>query len=94
MPERHFDLFALLAFMPAASLVVVWMYVQGFDGWGRWGAAPLLLVPVLVSLPLTLAGARRIHGERTAGSIRTATILLTTVAAIPLIWFAWRLVVS
>jgi hypothetical protein len=91
MPEKRFDLFTLLAFLPGSSFVLMWVYVQGFDGWGRWGAAPLLLVPVLLSVPITLAGALRVREERTRGSIRTATVVLTILAALPLLWFATRL---
>jgi len=94
MPDKRFDLFTFLAFIPTASFVVLWVYVQGFDGWGRWGAAPLLLVPVLLSLPITIAGVLRLYTQRTRGSMKTATKLLTGLAAIPLLWFAWRLVVS
>lgn len=94
MPDKRLDPFTILAIIPTASLVILRVYVQGFDGWGRWGAAPLLLLPVLVSLPITIAGASRLYTQRTRGSMRTSTALLTGVAAIPLLWFAWRLLVS
>lgn len=94
MPDNRFDLFTLLAFIPTASLVGLQVYVRGFDGWGRWGAAPLLLIPVLLSIPITVAGVLRLQRERTSGSLRTPTMLLTGVAALPLLWFAWRLLVS
>lgn len=94
MPERRFDWFTLLAFLPTATFAVSWFYVRGFDGWGRLGAAPLLLIPVLVSIPVTVAGVLRLHAERTRGSIRTASVALTALAAVPLVWFLWRLLVS
>ncbi|MDX1396239.1 MAG: hypothetical protein R3195_17800 [Gemmatimonadota bacterium] len=94
MPDRRFDPFVLLAFVPAITFVVLLIYVRGYDGWGAWAAAPLLLVPPVVSLPIAWIGVRRVLAERTRGAIRGATVLLTLVAAVPLLWLGWRLVVT
>jgi len=83
-----------LCWVPVASLAGLMLYVRQFDGWGRWSAAPLLLLPVLASLAMTLWGvalvvaARRAAGP--AGTARTAT----AVAALPLVWFGYRILVS
>lgn len=94
MTNGRFDWFLLVAWLPPLALAAVFAYVAGYEGWGRWSAAPLLLLPVFLALPITLAGLVRIRAERAAGRIRGATLLSTTVAALPLAWFLWRLVVS
>ena len=94
MLDRRFDPFVLLAFVPAITFIVLLVYVRGYDGWGAWAAAPLLLAPPFVSLPITWIGVRRILTERTRGAIRAATVLLTVVASVPLLWLGWRLVVT
>lgn len=94
MTNGRFDWFRLAAWLPPLALAAAFAYVAGYEGWGRWSAAPLLLVPVLLSLPITVVGLVRIRSERAAGRIRASTLLSTSVAAIPLAWLLWRLVVS
>lgn len=90
MSERRFDLFKLFAFIPVATFVAIWLYIQRFDGWGAWGAAPLMLIPMVASLPITIAGLIRINAERSEDGIQRSSILLTLLASLPLLWFAWR----
>ncbi|MDH3732366.1 MAG: hypothetical protein OEU54_02485 [Gemmatimonadota bacterium] len=94
MSERRVDSFKIFAFLPMATFVVLRLYVGQFDGWGAWGAAPLLLIPIILALPITIAGLIRIGSERADGRVATSTIALTTLAGLPLLWFLWRLVVS
>jgi hypothetical protein len=70
------------------------LYVSRFDGWGAWGAAPLLLLPPLLSIPITTAGVLRFRVDRAAGRPGRATLGLTFVAALPLLWLLLRLAVT
>jgi hypothetical protein len=94
MSKRRFDLFTYLAFVPVASMAGLFVYVSRFDGWGAWGAAPLLLLPPLLSIPVTTAGVLRSRIDRAAGRSGRAALGLTLVAALPLLWLLWRLAVS
>ncbi len=48
--------FELLAWLPAAVLVGLKIYVAQFEGWGAWAAAPLFLIPLALSLVIGLVG--------------------------------------
>jgi hypothetical protein len=79
-----------LCWLPLASLLAVEVYVRGFDGWGAWAAAPLLLVPGLISLALVVAGLiSSIAAMRRATPCGT-TLLCTFVASLPMIWLGIR----
>lgn len=75
-------------------MAALFLYVSRFDGWGAWGAAPLLLVPPLLSVPITTAGLMRFRVDRAAGRSGRATLGLTLVAALPLAWLLLRLAVT
>ena len=45
-----------LCWMPLILLGVTEFYVRGFDGWGAWAAAPILLVPGIISLAIVIWG--------------------------------------
>jgi len=94
LSERRFDWFRVLALIPLGSLLYLAFYVRRYDGWGAWAAAPLLLTPVLLSLPTTLIGVLRILGERRGGAIRPWTIVFTALASAPLLWILWRWIVT
>lgn len=94
MTDGRFDWFRFASAVPPLALAAAFVYVAGFEGWGRWSAAPVLLVPVFLALPITMAGLVRIRSERAGGRIRGATVLSTALAAVPLAWLLWRLVVS
>lgn len=79
-----------LCLLPLASLVAVESYVARFEGWGAWAAAPLLLLPALVSLPLVLWGLFMISGLRRAGESYLATLGWTIVAGLPVLWLGVR----
>ena len=79
-----------VSWIPAAAWLGMRQYVEQYDGWGRWAAAPLLLVPVAVSalfvgIALILA-TRSESGRPTRGDW-----IAMGVAALPLLWFAARL---
>jgi len=94
MTQGRLDWFRLAAWLPPLSFGAIFAYVSGFEGWGRWSAAPLLLAPALVSLPITLVGLLRIRAERARGGIAAGTIVATAIAALPLLWLLWRLAIS
>lgn len=79
-----------LCLLPLASLVAVESYVASFEGWGAWAAAPMLLLPALVSLPLVLWGIFMISGRRRAGKSYFATLGWTIVAGLPIVWLGVR----
>ena len=79
-----------LSLLPLASLVAVEAYVARFDGWGAWAAAPLLLLPALVSLPIVLWGLARFAERRRAGAAGLETIGCTIIASLPLLWLGVR----
>jgi len=78
------------AWIPLACLVGVRLYVRRFDGWGAWSAAPLFLLPVLLSGAFFLVSAFELRAERAAGGLRRGTLLACVLGAVPLLWFLWR----
>ena len=87
-------LFRALSWLPLAALVAGFFYMDQYDGWGRWAAAPLLLVPVFLSVVMTLFAAIVSRREAEAGGLSKPTALAAVVAAIPLIWFMIRALVA
>ena len=79
-----------LCWLPLASLLAVEIYVDRFDGWGAWSAAPLLLIPgaisLVVAVPMLVQGFR----EARAGTRHVATVLYLVIAALPLLWLSVR----
>jgi len=55
-PERK-SLLGRIFWLPAAVLVVVELYASRFDGWGAWATGPLFLLPLILSLILSITGA-------------------------------------
>ena len=82
--------FRWFCLLPLASLVAIEIYLGGFDGWGAWASAPLLLLPALFSVPVVLWGVVRIRGGRRTGVSTLATVGWTIVAGLPLLWMAVR----
>lgn len=79
-----------LCWLPLLCLLVVELYVRGFDGWGAWASAPLLLVPGLVSLAITVPALLDCAAGLRAGSLRPQTLLFAFVAALPMVWLGVR----
>ena len=72
-------------------MVAMTSYVSRFDGWGAWAAAPLLLVPPALSVLVTGIGVLRLLAIRREGRPGAIALALTAIAAIPMLWFLWRL---
>ena len=83
----------MISWVPAALLLVVWTYVSGYDAWGQWAAAPLLLFPVLISALFLVAGLLVRRSEAEARSRSRLTFCLA-IAGIPVLWLLFRLVLS
>ena len=81
-------------FLPVVAFAATWVYLSRFDGWGAWASAPLLLVPVFVSVVITSIAVARLVRDRKPGQVAWGTIALSIVAAIPALWFLWRLMIT
>lgn len=82
--------FLAIAWIPLALLVGVHLYSHEFDGWGRWAAAPLFLLPVMVSAALAIIGIAICRREAGAGRSLTLAATATFAAAVPALWFLAR----
>lgn len=87
-------LFYTIAWLPLALLLGVQFYARQFDGWGRWAAAPLFLLPVILSAVLVTIGVAICRREAAAGRALAAVATATLAAAIPALWFAVRVFAS
>jgi len=87
-------IFRWASWIPLATFVAAQRYVDQFDGWGAWAAAPILLAPVFVSAGYVLAGVLVLRTERDLGGVRPATYLALALAATPCLWLLWRLIVT
>ena len=81
---------ARLFWVPTACLIAIEVYVSGFDGWGAWAAAPLFLVPLVLSLAIAGAGVVQCILELRAGCTRFSSIVFTVLAGLPLLWLLVR----
>jgi len=61
-----------------------------FDGWGAWAAAPLLLVPALISLVIVIPALFDCASDKRAGQLRVTTCVYAAIAALPLLWLMVR----
>ena len=48
--------FFMIAWLPLALLLGAQFYASQLEGWGRWAAAPLFLVPLILSAILVAIG--------------------------------------
>lgn len=78
-----------LCWLPLLLLVGLELYVRRFDGWGAWAAAPLLLLPGILSLAVTGLGVWRCVSVRREPAAARAR-LYTAIAALPLAWLSVR----
>lgn len=83
-------LFYAIAWLPLALLFGAQLYAREFDGWGRWAAAPLFLLPVSLSVVLAMTGIAICRREASAGRALAAVATATLAAATPALWFMLR----
>ena len=79
-----------LCWMPLILLGVTEFYVRGFDGWGAWAAAPILLVPGIISLAIVIWGIFECGAEIRHGKLSQAAPMYTLIAGLPLLWLVVR----
>lgn len=79
-----------LCWLPLVALLVVELEVQRYDGWGAWAAAPLLLVPALIGLPLAIVGAADTIAAARARAPIGESARATALAALPILWLGIR----
>jgi len=94
MSGRGRAVFVRTSWFPLATFLAARLYVGGFEGWGQWAAAPVLLGPVFLSGAFLLAGAfvaRAEHGER---GVRGSTWSALALASTPCLWLVWRLLAT
>jgi hypothetical protein len=85
--------YRLLCWIPAATWLYARAVVDRYDGWGAWAAAPLLLVPVAISAFFAGVGLL-IVGRMKSGRPTGWDWIAIGVAGLPVLWIAFRLVVS
>ena len=83
-------IYAWLFWIPLASLIATEVYVSNFDGMGAWAAAPLFLLPLFLSIVISGAGLMRCLLGLRRGTLPIVGVLLTAVAAAPLLWLLVR----
>lgn len=49
-------LYGIMAFISPCSFWLTDIYVYQYEGWGQWAAAPIMLIPLFLSLMTTLVG--------------------------------------
>ena len=86
--------FFVIAWLPLALLLGLQLYAQQFEGWGRWAAAPLFLVPLVLSVILVGIGIGVCRREARDGRSLMLPASATLAAAIPALWFLARLLGS
>lgn len=81
------DFLVRTSWLPLVTFFLASLYIERFDGWGRWAAAPLMLPAVLLSAIMGGAGAiLLILGWRRTARLDPALALATFVASSVLFW--------
>ncbi len=83
LPDR---LYLLVSPLPILGYLAASAYVNRFEGWGAWAAAPILLVPLALSLALGLLGIflsfRSRHDRAAFLKLGLATLLAASVVVV------------
>jgi len=82
------------SWLPLASFVWANHYVDQFEGWGQWAAAPILLGPVFLSALFVVAGALVVRREQAEGGVLASTWVALALSSVPCLWLVWRLIVT
>lgn len=86
--------FIAFCWVPAVMLAGTMWYVNQFEGWGQWAAGPMLLLPVIVSLAMTVSGLLSWWMLRSSRSLTAVDAWPVALAGIPLLWLGYRWVLS
>ena len=87
-------IFRWASWIPLVTFVAAQRYIDQFEGWGAWAAAPILLGPVFVSAAYVLAGVLVLRAERDLGRVRPTTYAALALSSAPCLWLLWRLIVT
>ena len=79
-----------LCWLPLVTLAATELYVSQFDGWSAWAAAPVLVVPGIVSLVVVLIGLYDCRVAHRSGRLGPAGPVYTVIAGLPLVWLLVR----
>ena len=86
MTKSKQTLSVIIAISPLATLIGIELYIRNFDGWGDWAAAPLLLIPMVLSVSLGIVFMfDPIRSHRSGESIKTHLMILV-LSFIPIGW--------
>jgi len=92
--SRGHTVFLWLSWIPLATFVAMRTYVGQFEGLGQWAAAPLLLIPVVLSAVFLLTGASLALQDVRRRGVQPTTWIALTVSSVPCLWLVWRLIVT
>jgi hypothetical protein len=80
--------------IPLLLWIVLNIYVNQFEGWGRWAAAPVLLIPLLTSAAFSIFGLAGVllnyHRQKSVAKIDVLAALMSGLPVI--IVFAKKLI--
>jgi len=83
-------IFHILAWTPIAVWIATEIFTRGFEGWGRWAAAPMFLIPMVLSAALIPVGLRLCRDQHRAEGPVRPTAVATLIAAAAALWFLAR----
>lgn len=89
-PSADKSRLALMCWLPLICLVAIEIYVRSFDGWGAWAAAPLFLLPLVLSAVIAGAGLVQCFFAFRAGLLQASSVVYTGIAMAPLVWLFIR----
>lgn len=80
-----------LCWLPAATWLAGWLYIQRFEGWGQWAAAPVLVPSLLLSAGLGITGLALLIGTwRRNRKLDVPLFLATLLAALVILFVSLR----
>lgn len=79
-------IYGIMACISPVSFWIADNYVDRYEGWGQWAAAPILLVPLLFALAVTTSGIITIIIKLRKNESPLTMIALTLMAASPIIY--------
>jgi hypothetical protein len=92
--SRGLTIFVWTSWVPLGAFVAANLYVDEFEGWGQWAAAPVLLGPVLLSAVFVVIGTGLVLREQPRRGVQPFTWAALALSSAPCLWFLWRLIVT
>ncbi len=85
--------FKYLCLLPLGLFVVLRIYVNSFEGWGQWAAAPVLLLPVVLSFCFGVWGGAMLWNAKKSKQPLMAMAIQTGLAVGLALWFLAKLMI-